>query len=306
MRHLCPNVNRMRRLIFAALLLGGARTALAQEVPGRDLLDFPIATLGEPLGLARIVGDGLWNPATIALRDSVRMHAALAALAAPAAQGVTAQTLTVAFATPGRTTFGFTLLRSGVRDIQRTSTDPQTLGDITYWTMLGSATVAREWRWVTAGGAVRYHLGEQDGEKAMDAGIDAGVVGRLPWGNDVRLALSSFLVRFDLGGTDRPALVGATDLRVAGTTEKHELRAGYSFLATRHLGRDDYVHLSGRSGRFSLRGGVLRGTAYDVVTWGSRLGVGLQHARYVIAVSREERSTGVPPTYQFTLTSSFQ
>ena len=300
------NVNRMRRLIFAALLLAGARDARAQRVPGRDLLDFPIATLGEPVALATIVGDGLWNPATVALPERTRVRVGLAALTTPSSQGVSAQTLTAALAAPGRTTIGVSLIRAGVRDLQRTSTDPQTLGEIGYGTTMASATVAREWRWVTGGAAVRYRWGELDRAREASAGLDAGVVARIPWGSDIRVALSSYLWRFDASMEDRPAILGATDLRLAGTTETRELRGGYSFVATRDLGRDDYLHLGGRSGRLTLRGGLLRATSYEVVTWGSRLGVGLQHARYHVAVSREERDSGLPPTYQFTLTSSFQ
>jgi hypothetical protein len=296
----------MRRLIFAALLLGGARAACAQRVPGRELLDFPIGTLGEPVALATTVGDGLWNPASIALRAPTRVRGAVAALATPAAQGVTAQTFAAALAMSERTTFGVALLRAGVRDLQRTSTDPQTLGEIDYGTIVASATFAHDWRWITGGAAVRYRIGELDRDREVSAGLDLGLIGRVPFGNDVRVAVSSFLWRFDASMDDRPALLAATDLRLAGTTETRELRGGYSFVATRDLGRDDYVHLSGRSGRLTIRGGVLRGSGFDVVTWGSRLGIGLQHARYVVAVSREERDTGLPPTYQFTLATSFQ
>jgi hypothetical protein len=297
----------MRRFIFAALLHVGAQGAAhAQGVPARDLLDLPLGTMAEPVALAGTVGDGLWNPATLALAAGTRARIGVAALTTSAAQGVSAQTLSAAVAVRGHTTIGVGLARASLRDIQRTGTDPQTLGEIGYNTMVASATAARTWRWVTAGAALRYRTGELDMRRSATLGADAGVVGRLPLPNDVRVALSSYLWHVGADRADRPAVAAATDLRLGGTTELRELRAGYSLVATRGLGRDDYVHLSGRSGRFMLRGGVLRATAFDVVTWGSRLGVGLQHARYVVGFSREERDTGLPPSYQFTLTTSYK
>ena len=296
----------MRRLIFAALVhVGALRAAHAQRVPARDLLDLPVGTLAEPAALATTVGDGFWNPATIILPGDTRARGALSALTTSAAQGIGAQTLSAAVGVASQVTVGLGVVRATLRDLQRTSTDPQTLGDIPYNTTVASATVARRWRWIAAGAALRYRTGELDTRRRDALGIDAGAVGRVPLGNDWRLAVSSYLWTFGDRG-DRPALAAATDVRLAGTRESHELRAGYSLVATRDLGRDDYVHLDGRAGRFTIRGGVLRGTAYDIVTWGSRLGLGLQHARYVVAISREDRETGLPPSYQFTLTTSFK
>lgn len=297
----------MRRFIFAVVVLGSMPAAAhAQRVPGRDLLDLPLGTLAEPVALATTVGDGLWNPATATLRGETRARIAVAALTTPALQGVGAQTLSATAVLFGRTTMGVGVVRASIRDIQRTGTDPQTLGEIGYSTTVASATAAREWRWAAAGAAVRYRSGELDMRRRATLGVDAGVIGRLPPAADLRLALSTYMWTFGATRDDRPALAAATDLRLGGTSERRELRAGYSLVATRGLGRDDYLHVGGRAGRWLLRGGVLRATAYDVRTWGSRLGVGLQHARYAIAFSREERESGLPPSYQFTLTTSFK
>ena len=296
----------MRRLIFAALVhVGALRAAHAQRVPARDLLDLPVGTLAEPAALATTVGDGFWNPATVALPVGIRARGAISALTTSAAQGVGAQTLSAAVSVAAHTTVGLGVVRATLRDLQRTSTDPQTLGDIAYNTTVASASVAREWRWLVAGAALRYRTGELDTRRRDALGVDAGAVGRVPLGNDWRVAVASYLWTFGNRG-DRPALTAATDVRLAGTRESHELRAGYSIVATRDLGRDDYAHLDGRVGRLTIRGGVLRAATYDIVTWGSRLGLGLQHARYLVGISREERETGLPPSYQFTLTTSFK
>ena len=297
----------MRRIIFAVVVLGSVPAAArAQRVPARDLLDLPLGTLAEPVALAGTVGDGLWNPATTTLPASTRARIAVAALTTPDAQGVGAQAFSAVVAAPTRTAVGIGVARASMRDIQRTGSDPQTLGEISYNTTVASASAAHQWRWIAAGTAVRYRTGEIGMRRRATLGVDAGVIGHVPRTNDLRIAVSTYMWTFGATREDRPALTAATDVRLAGTTELRELRTGYSVVATRGLGRDDYLHLGGRSGRWMLRGGVLRATAYDVVTWGSRLGVGLQHARYTVGFSREERDTGLPPSYQFTLTTSFK
>lgn len=298
----------MRRLIFAALVSGAAAAsppAWAQDVPARDLLDFPIGTVAEPAALAATVGDGLWNPATAHLAGP-RARVGIGALSSSAQQGVTVQTAYVAALFPRATTVALSYVRAGVRDLQRTDTDPQTLGAISYGTAVASALVARRWAWLQAGLALRYRSGELEQRERGVLGIDGGAVARVRRLRDARLAVSSYLWRPGADDGDRPALAAATDLRLGGTSEARELRAGASLVATRALGNDGYLHVAGRSGRFALSAGVVRTRNWGLTTWGSRLGVGLHYARYVAAFSREENETGLPATYQFTLTSSFQ
>lgn len=302
----------MRRLIFAALVLAAAAPAGvpaavgAQPVPARDLLDFPIGTVAEAPALASTVGDGLWNPATVLLANGQRAHVALAALATSAQQGVSAQTLAAAVHLPQDLTVGLGVVRAGVRDLQRTLTDPQTVGDIPYGTTVGSLTVARRLSWATGGIAVRYRTGELDGVTRGVLGLDAGAVTRAPTWRDLRVGMASYLWRPAVTSDDRPAITAATDARLAGTSEVRELRAGASLVATRAFGTDSYVHLAGRSGRFAMRGGVVRTRAFGLTSWSTRLGVGLHYARYVVAFSREEGQSGLSPSYQFTLSSSYQ
>lgn len=300
-------VNHMRRLNFAALALGSLPVAAhAQQVPGRELLDFPLGTLAEAPALAAQVGDGLWNPATILLRDSVRVRVALAALASSSQQGVAVESINAAVALPRRVTAGLALLRASVRDLVRTETDPQSVGgEMPYGTTLLSLAVARGGPRVTTGAALRWRRGELDTEHGSALGFDAGAVGRLGW-RDLRVAASSYLWHPGSPAGERAALTAAADLRLDRGVAARELRAGLATTFTESVGHEDYLHASLRAGRWALRGGVVRVDGFGMTSWGSRLGLGVYYARYSIGVSREEGDAGLPPTYQFTLTSSFQ
>ena len=122
----------MSRLIFAALLTSLATAPLAaQEVPGRDLLEFPLGALAEPRPLASSVLGALWNPARSAGPMQPRLELGFGALTTPIEQGVDGR----AIAAAGRLPMGFSasLMYAAldVSDIRRTATDPQTLGDRT-------------------------------------------------------------------------------------------------------------------------------------------------------------------------------
>ena len=76
----------MRRTVFASTLSVAmtsiACVAAAQVVPGRDLLELPIGTVAEAPVLATLAGDGLWNPATIRLRNGARIRISAASFVA--------------------------------------------------------------------------------------------------------------------------------------------------------------------------------------------------------------------------------
>ena len=129
----CPpagNLNFMRHIVFGSLALLVAATvpAAAQGVPGRDLLELPIATVAEAPVLARLAGDGLWNPAAIFLRNGARLRLTGASLEGPSDQGVTAQLVAAAYALRPRTTVGLAVFRAAVSDLVQTEDDPQSIG----------------------------------------------------------------------------------------------------------------------------------------------------------------------------------
>src|ERR1043166_5050184 len=134
----------MSRFTFAALaVLALSRPAAAQQVPGRDLLDFPLGSLAEAPALSGRMTAGLWNPATSTLNPNVRGSVGVAALWTPQEQGVRLQMLAGEYRVRSGLTASLSLAQASVSDIFKTETDPQSFGDqIPYGTTLLSVGAA--------------------------------------------------------------------------------------------------------------------------------------------------------------------
>jgi hypothetical protein len=290
-----------------ALAAAASGPARAQDVPGRDLMEFPVGTVAEAPVLATISGHGLWNPATILLRDGSRVRVTAAALEGPAEQGVTAQLISAAYALRERTTVAITLARASVEDLIRTVDDPQTVdGEIPYSTIILSAAVARRThRYLSAGAALRYRQGQIDNRSGSAVGIDAGIlVDGFSW-RDARMAASTFLWRPAADAeSELTRLSAGGDLRVVGDDSLREARAGYAAAFTERMASEHYFFASGRWRPVHARGGVAYMSAYGNDEWRFRLGVGLHHARYIVGVAREDSGAGLGATYAFTLTTT--
>jgi hypothetical protein len=290
--------------ILPALAAASPASADAQRVPGRDLLELPVGALAEAPALASLAGAGLWNPAAIEVRGG-RLRLGAAALTTPADQGVSAELLGAAVALPGAITGGLSIARASVSDLVRTESDPQSLGNLSYGTTLISAMVARRSnRHVATGVAVRYRVGQLEGDSRGVVALDGGVMVDGLLGRDGRLAASTFLWSPANQGGERATFTGAADLRVAGDSAARELRAGYSYLGTENGAREHYGFASGRWGVWEGRAGAARSTFFDQSRWRLRLGVGVYYARYAVGVAREDTGAGLPATYQFSLSAT--
>src|SRR5689334_6219123 len=121
----------MRDLLFAAscggaLVLAAAR-GHAQNVPGRDLLDYPVGALADAPALAGGPAAGLYNPATLvpARRgpDVPTYQLSVGALTSPGERGIEGQLVHFS-ALPGRRLgVALTALRVAVPAIPRTGAD---------------------------------------------------------------------------------------------------------------------------------------------------------------------------------------
>lgn len=281
--------------------------AASQDIPGRDLLEFPLGSLAEGGALSLSSGDGFRNPAAVALPGALRARFTISSLTTGADQGVAGQIVAVSHRGPRKTTLGLAVARAVVSGIVRTETDPQSVGgSVPYGTLVLSAHAARRTAGrATAGVALRYQRGELDLERRSAIGVDAGMVVTNLLGIDGRVALASFLWRPGARSRDGAAFTGAMDARAAGRDTLRELRAGYAYSHAPGRSREHFVSLTGRLGPLEGRVGVARTFAASHGTTRPRLAIGLHHARYLVAVAREESPFGLSPVYHFTLVTSF-
>ena len=295
----------MRPLMFAATLAALAPLALlAQDVPGRDLLEFPVGTLAEAPVMATHFGGGEWNPAAAVLPASVRARFGAATLRTPAVQGVTAQLVYGSFALGSATTLGISVARAAVQDLLRTEFDPTTIGgEIPYTATVASVTAGRRYQDVALGISVRYRMGELDNFRRQAAGADAGFIADRVLGRDVRVAASTYLWQPAHDSDDRPRYSAGMDARIFGLDSVRNTRAGYAYGRTGGAIEDHYVFVSSRYGPWIGRGGMGSTSAYGASSWSPRLGLGVQYARWTVGFAREDAGAGLGPTYQFMLSS---
>ena len=296
-------LNLMCRMTFAAIAASAALSPLgAQQVPGRDLFQFPLGTLAEAPALADAAGGGFWNPATIALHGQGRLLLSAAALNSSPDQSVSSQLGTLAYQLRGGITGGISVAQSSVSDLARTDTDPQSMGDaIPYRSTILSGVVAVERKSMTLGLALRRRSGAVDQARGAATSIDLGGVVNRPGGLPIRLALSSFLLS-PSRGVERTSAVGAIEgyLPVA-----RDLRAGLSYQQDRGSGNETFLYAARRARALDLRGGIARQRAFGASTTRLRLGVGLRYAGYLVGIAREDGTAGLGATYQFLLTTVF-
>ena len=295
----------MRCVAISSLFLVAApAVALAQRVPGRDLLDFPLGTLADAPALSTTTGLGLANPAAIWIPDGHLGRVSLSALQTPAEVGVGIQALAVAVSLPQEIAASLSIVQASINDIPRTEADPQSLpGDIPYSTSLFSIGVARRQESVVAGVMLRYRVGSLDDQRRGAFGLDAGVLADSVLGLPIRAGASTFLWRPANGSDEETAYSGAIDGRVLRGAGSREGRVGYSLTLIERRTVEHYVFSSLREGRWDATAGLLRHVSSGEGDWALRIGIGLRHRRYHIGVARDGVRDGIGGIYQFTLTS---
>ena len=290
----------MCRIMFAAVAAAAAMSPLrAQQVPGRQLFDFPLGTLAEAPALASAAGGGFWNPATIALHGTDRFLFSVAALNSPIDQGVSAELGTAAYQMRSGITAGVSVAVSGVGELPRTDTDPQSIGDaIPFNSTIVSGILAAERGAATFGVALRRRSGRADRTYGRATSVDVGARVERPFGLPLRAALSSFLLS-PSRRLERASAVGAVEGLLP--LSMSDLRVGLSYQQDEGGGNESYVYAAGEAGQLDLRGGFARQTSYGSSTTRLRLGVGVHYAHYLVGVAREDGSAGLSASYQFVL-----
>jgi hypothetical protein len=297
----------MRHLVFALAIAALVPVvAAAQRVPGRDLLQFPLAALDRPPALPTDLADGLGNPATLVSLGGAKLRVGAAALQTPKTQAVSAQLLTAAHSLSERIVVGLSAARWSVDDIASTTTSPNvTDGDVGYSTaMLSMSAARRNTRNVSVGLALRARTGSMGGARRTAVAVDGGVLVDSLWG-DARIGVASFLWRPAQTGDERTTLHVAGDLRVWGTSEMRQARAGVSADFTEPDERLEFLFASGRHGPLAVRLGLARTVRWENGPWRARLGVGFHYDKYVVALAREEGPHGLGAIYQFTINATY-
>jgi hypothetical protein len=296
------NLNYMSRFIFATLgSLVITATAAAQQVPGRDLFEFPLGLLAEAPALSMQMTGGLWNPANAALHAPGRAAFGFAALTTPQEQGVRLDMVSGAYNLRPSLTASISAVNAGVSDLIRTETDPHSIdGEIPYGSTLLSAGLAGTRQHVTVGAAARYRWGSSDSDHQGILGIDGGVlvdgIGRVP----VRLAASTFL--FSPEGNDEASYFAAGDVPLFARDSTFSLRAGYSFSHTETRGHESYTFATSRYEMLDLSAGLAVNSVFGSTNRSWRLGCGLHYAGYTLAIGREDGAAGLGASYQFLFT----
>jgi hypothetical protein len=296
----------MRHLTFAlAIAALFPPVAGAQRVPGRDLLQFPVATLDRPAALGTELADGLGNAASLVTLSGAKLRVGAAALQTPAAQAVSAQLLAVAHSLSERIVIGVSAARWSVDDIASTTTSPEVSDvDVSYNTGMLSLTGARRnTRNVSVGLSLRARTGILAGARRTAVAVDGGVLVDSLW-RDARFGVASFLWR-PAQTEERTTIHVAGDLRVWGTSELREARAGLAADFTEPDERLEFLYASARNGPLAARLGLARTVRWQAGPWRTRMGVGFHYDKYVVGVAREEGAEGIGPVYQFTISATY-
>jgi hypothetical protein len=295
----------MRRMTFAiALLLLPAAPLLSQTVPGRDLLRFPLGTMDRAPALGSALGDGLGNPASVALLDTLALHVGIAAIQTSSQQGVTLQLGAIAARLPEGFVVTGSFARAAVADLVRTETDPQSVGeDIPYATQLLSLGLAKRLGPLLAGAALRYRRGEIDVNTRGELGADFGLLATgLPL-RDLSVGVGTFLWRPGRSLDQFTAINVAADVRLAGHSAIRQVRAGYSSSAIVSGAREEFAFAHARYGIWEGRAGIARDLVHGNQPWRTRLGITVHVAPYAVGIAREENGADLDAIYQFTLSA---
>jgi hypothetical protein len=297
----------MRHLTFAlAIAALTPPLAGAQRVPGRDLLQFPVAALDRPAALGTELADGLGNPASLALLSGARLRVGAAALQTPDAQAVSAQLLAAAHSLSERIVVGISVARWSVDDIASTTSTPEVSDvDVSYNTaMLSLSAARRNTKHVSVGLSLRARTGSVAGMRRTAVAVDGGALLDSLW-RDARVGVASFLWRPAQTEHERTTIHVAGDLRVWGTSELREARAGLAADVTAPEERLEFVYASARSGPLAARLGLARTVRWEAGSWRPRIGVGVHYDKYIVGVAREEGAEGIGPVYQFTINATY-
>jgi hypothetical protein len=152
--------------------------------------------------------------------------------------------------------------------------------------------------------SLRARTGILAGARRTAVAVDGGVLVDSLW-RDARFGVASFLWRPAQTEDERTTIHVAGDLRVWGTSELREARAGLAADFTEPDERLEFLYTSARNGPLAARLGLARTVRWQAGPWRTRMGVGFHYDKYVVGVAREEGAEGIGPVYQFTISATY-
>jgi hypothetical protein len=214
--------------------------------------------------------------------------------------------LAAAHSLSDRIVVGISAARWTVDDIASTTTSPDASdADVNYSTaMLSMSAARRNTKNVSVGLSLRARTGTLAGARHTAVAVDAGVLLDSLW-RDARVGVASFLWRPAQTEDERTTIHVAGDLRVWGTSDLREARAGLAADFTEPDERLEFLYASARSGPLTARLGLARTVRWQAGPWRPRIGVGFQYDKYIVGVAREEGAEGIGPVYQFTMSATY-
>ncbi|MCU0650353.1 MAG: hypothetical protein MUF00_20375 [Gemmatimonadaceae bacterium] len=300
-------MRRTHRLLVGTLIACGTAAPLAAEqVPGRDLWDFPVGSLSDAPALVGATGGGLYNPASAQQSGVPRGRAVLGvtALAASADQGVDGQLVHATWFRTDASALTVSIARSAISGIVRTGTDPSSLGNVPYDSWVTSiASSHAVGRHVIVGAAGRFRTGRADTETGRSIAGDVGVILQHLPVLDARVGASTFLWRPGRETVDRAVVNVAGDVRVLGSRDARGLRLGTSAQWARRGSAERFSYARARFELLELVAGSATTRRFGDRNVRARFGINFHFARYSAGIAREDGVSRLAPTYQFSLTS---
>lgn len=291
-------------LLSALLALPCAGQCQNAEIPGRELLRFPLGLVAEPAALPGMFNGGFWNPAAALLPEGATWRLSAGAMSTPSDVSVKADAGAITGLWRG-SSLTLSVVRASVTGLVRTESDPLALAyDLPYSTTVTSFGIARALRPnIVWGVATRLRTGRIDFDRGAAISIDGGIVADHLTRFDARVGASTFLASPWSHGKEHASFLTGADARIARVDSARFVRAGISVTATQDGDAEQFVYASGRYLAWEVRGGPVRTAVNGAENYRARLAIGVHYRGYAVGVAREGSPGGLGPSYQFVLSS---
>ena len=291
-------------MLSALLALPSGGDCQNTEIPGRELLRFPVGLVAEPAALPGMFNGGFWNPAAALLPAGATWRLSAGAMSTPSDVSVKADAGAITGLWRG-SSITLSVVRASVTGLVRTDSDPLAVAyDLPYSTTVTSFGVARALRPNVAWGvAARFRAGRIDFDRGGAVSFDGGIVADHLTRLDARFGASTFLASPWSNGTEHSSFIASADARIAQVDSTRFVRAGISSLTTQGGDAEQFVFASARYLAWEIRGGPVRTSVYGAENYRARLAIGVHYRGYAVGVAREGSPGGLGPSYQFVLSS---